>query len=157
MKRLLFLTTVVLASLFSLSANAQGGNGYKNAIGIRGGWGADLSYQRYLAPSSRIEGTLGFNRYGFSAGATYQWLFDLPVNTSGIWQWYAGAGAGMGAWSNNDFKEGFSLGVLAQAGIEYTFPKIPLLLSVDYRPGFYFTPDNEADWTGIAFGVRYCF
>ncbi len=155
MKKFLLLAVLFVASVFT--ANAQTGNGYKNAIGIRGGWGAGLSYQRYIAPSNRIEGTIGANRFGFCVEATHQWMFEIPSNTSGVWQWYAGAGAGIGSWSNNNFDNGFSLGVLAQAGIEYTFAKIPLQLSADYRPGFYFTPESKADWSGIALGIRYCF
>ena len=153
MKRLLLIATLFIACAFT--ANAQTGNGYKNAIGIRGGWGAEVSYQRYIAPANRLEGTLGINRYGFSVEAAHQWMFELPVNTQGVWQWYAGAGAGLGSWNSNKFKTGFSLGLLGQIGIEYTF-KFPLQLSLDYRPGFYMIPETQVDWGGIALGIRYC-
>lgn len=155
MKKILLIATLFFA--FSLTTNAQGGNGYKNAIGIRGGWGVEVSYQRYIAPKNRIEATLGINRYGFSVEGMYQWMFNLPINTAGIWQWYAGAGVGIGSWSSSKFDKGFSLGVLGQAGIEYTFSKIPLMLSFDYRPGFYFLPETDFDWSGFALGVRFCF
>ena len=154
MKRLLLVAVMAILSLSA--AKAQGGNGYRNTIGIRGGYGAEVSYQRYIVPEGRIEGTLGVNRYGFSVEGLYQWMFDFPASTAGIWQWYAGAGLGMGAWNHKDFKDGFALGALGQIGIEYTF-NIPLLLSLDYRPGFYFTPEAKFDWTGFALGVRYCF
>ena len=66
-------------------------------------------------------------------------------------------GATMGDWSFDDAKdEGFSFGIVGQIGLEYTF-RIPLLLSFDYRPGWYFTPESEFDWSGFAVGVRYCF
>ena len=155
MKRFLLIAALLVTCSFS--ANAQKGNGYKNAIGIRCGWGAEVSYQRYIAPANRLEGTIGINRYGFSVEAMHQWMFELPFNTAGVWQWYAGAGAGIGSWNNKDFKEGFSFGLLGQVGIEYTFAKIPLQLSLDYRPGFYFLPEDQSDWGGIAIGVRYCF
>ncbi len=154
MKR--FFLVAVLAILSLSTANAQGGNGYRNAIGVRGFLGAEVSYQRYVMPQGRFEGTLGINRYGFSVEGMYQWMFDFPASTAGIWQWYAGVGIGTGAWDHNDFKHGFALGLLGQAGIEYTF-NIPLIISLDYRPGFYFTPETKFDWSGVGLGLRYCF
>ena len=138
------------------AANAQGGNGYRNAIGVRGGYGAEVSYQRYVVPQGRIEGTVGVNRYGFSIEGMYQWMFDFPASTAGIWQWYAGGGLGTGVWTNPNFDGGFTLGVLAQVGLEYTF-NFPLILSIDYRPGIYFIPGTSFDWTGMAISARYCF
>ena len=78
MKRFLLIAALLVTCSFS--ANAQKGNGYKNAIGIRGGWGAEVSYQRYIAPANRLEGTIGVNRYGFSVEAMHQWMFELPFN-----------------------------------------------------------------------------
>lgn len=89
--------------------------------------------------------------------AMHQWTFELPINTEGIWQWYAGAGGGIGSWDRDKYDKGFSLGALVQVGVEYTFSNIPLLLSLDYRPGFYFLPEGRFDFRGIAVGVRYCF
>lgn len=154
MKRFLLIAALVITTVFA--ANAQGGNGYRNAIGVRGGYGAEVSYQRYLVPQGRIEGTLGVNRYGFSVEGVYQWMFDFPASTAGIWQWYAGVGVGTGVWSVKDFDAGFCFGVLGQIGIEYSF-NIPLMLSLDYRPGIYFVPATSFDWTGFALGIRYCF
>ena len=67
------------------------------------------------------------------------------------------AGGGIGSWDRQKYDKGFSLGALVQVGVEYTFSNIPLLLSLDYRPGFYFLPEGRFDFRGIAVGVRYCF
>lgn len=155
MKRLFLLLALTFS--IALTAGAQGLNGNRNAIGIRAGWGAEASYQRYLAPSNRIETTLGINRYGFNVAGTYQWMFNINTNQPGQFKWYAGAGLGMGSWSNKHFEKGFSIALLGQVGIEYSFESIPLLLSVDYRPGIYFAPKTHFDWTGFAAGIRYCF
>ncbi len=155
MKKVFLLIIVIITGV--MAVNAQGVNGTRNAIGIRGGWGVDVSYQRYISSDNRIEATLGFNRYGFDAAGVYQWMFDINSAESGQFKWYVGTGVDFGAWSNNKFKSGFSLGWLGQIGIEYGFAKIPLLLSVDYRPGLYFTPEFDFNWTGFALGVRYCF
>ena len=96
MKRsILFL---IAAMLLTFAAQAQGINGSRNAIGIRGGWGAELSYQRYIAPENRIEGTIGVNRFGFSIEGVYQWMSDIPSETPGDFKWYTGVGIGLGDW-----------------------------------------------------------
>jgi hypothetical protein len=148
---------ILAAMMLCFCAYAQGINGYRQAIGIRGGWGAEISYQRYVAPENRFEGTIGINRFGFSVEGVYQWMYDIAADVPGELKWYAGGGAGLGAWSNKDFNTGFSAGILGQAGIEYSFANVPLMLSVDYRPGFYFVPEFRFDWSGFALGIRYCF
>ena len=75
MKKVFLLVAVILTSV--IAVNAQGVNGTRNAIGVRAGWGADISYQRYISFDNRIEATLGFNRYGFDAAGVYQWMFDI--------------------------------------------------------------------------------
>ena len=153
-KGVLFL---IAALLLCLSASAQGINDSRNAIGVRGGWGAELSYQGYVAPENRIEGTIGINRFGFSVEGIYQFMNDIPSNAAGEFKWYYGVGAGLGSWSNDDFKTGFSAGVLGQIGVEYSFLKAPIMLSLDYRPGFYFVPEFVFDWSGLALGIRFYF
>ena len=153
-KRLFF---AVAAMLLCFGASAQGINGSRNALGIRGGWGAELSYQRYVAPENRFEGTIGINRYGFSIEGVYQWMYAIPAEAPGDFKWYTGAGIGLGNWKSEKFAKGFAAGILGQAGIEYAFPKAPILLSLDYRPGLYFAPDFCFDWTGFAFGFRFYF
>lgn len=153
-KRALFL---VAAVLLSFAANAQGMNGSRNALGIRGGWGAELSYQRYIAPETRLEGTIGMNRFGFSLEGMYQMMNEIPAEVSGDFKWYYGFGFGIGDWDCDDFAKGFSCGILGQAGIEYAFQEAPIALSFDYRPGIYFTPEFNFDWSGFALGMRFYF
>lgn len=156
---------VMAAATFSY---AQVGNGYDNAFGIRGGlhntW--ELSYQRYVISSSRIEGTAGVQKYNgktdFNIVATYQWMVQIPTNGRGTLQWYPGVGAQVGNWNEGHWnglnsKKGFSCGATAQVGIEYTFGRLPLVVSADYRPVFYFMQDSKVTWYGIAFAARYCF
>lgn len=155
MKKLFLLMAVALCTV--VTAQAQGLNGTRNAIGIRGGWGAEVSYQRYVASANRIEATLGFNRFGFDVAGTYQWMFNINSGESGQFKWYAGPGVALGSWSSNKFKSGFGFGFLGQVGIEYAFNSLPLLLSLDYRPGIYIAPTTHFDWSGFGLGIRYCF
>lgn len=157
MKRFLFILAAAL--MLAAGANAQGMHDSRNSLGLRGGWGAELSYQRYIAPETRLEGTTGVNRYGFSIEGMYQKLQDIevPEAITGELKWYSGVGFGFGNWSNDDFKKGFSGGILGQVGIEYSFADSPFILSLDYRPGIYFAPEFDFDWSGFAVALRFYF
>ena len=84
---------LIAAMLLTFAAQAQGINGSRNAIGIRGGWGAELSYQHTLG-SNFVEADLGL--YSFNAinvGATYNWMLAQPQWTDrGERGVYAGPG-----------------------------------------------------------------
>ncbi len=150
---------LLLAAIFciAITSQAQNINGERNALGIRGGWGVEASYQRYVAPMNRVEATLGINRYGFLAAGTYQWMFDINSSYSGQFKWYVGGGVGMGARMWRTLSDEFQIGVLAQGGVQYEFANTPLVVSIDYRPGLYFTQGVFFDWTGFAAGVRFVF
>ncbi len=159
MKKILISAVAVFCTICTVnSAKAEVFNGEKNTIGIRATNGAEVTYQRYLCDDSRIEATLGLGGYGFDATATYQRVFDIAELDKGGFNWYVGGGAVLGTWTRSSVTNGFSLGVLAQAGVEWGFKKVPVVLSVDYRPGFYFLPSTKW-YLGDAFGVsaRYAF
>lgn len=137
-------------------ADAQTVNGL-NTIGLRGTAGAEVSYQRYISNGDRVEATTGVNRYGFALEGVYQVVKDLPINTDGVWNYYYGGGVGSGIWSDDHHSKGLAIGFLAQAGMEYRFLKVPFVISLDYRPGYYFVPESEFDWTGAGLTLRYVF
>ncbi len=143
------LALVLIAGSFTL-ANAQ-----SNAIGLRLGYGAEVSYQRTLGNANRIEADLGIDfGGGLNVAGTYQWVWDLSALAPGF-NWYAGPGIGLGLWDRY-----FTAGILGQIGIEYNF-NIPLQLSLDWRPGLYFHTSSNTNvgfsWSGFALGVRYKF
>ena len=114
------LALVLVASVIAVSAQPR-------ALGVRGGYGLELSYQHSLG-SNMLQvdaGLHGFN--GLHAVGTYNWLFSI---TGGL-NWYAGVGAGLGigGWKDSHL----FVGAAGMVGIEYTF-NIPLQLSLDYRP-----------------------
>ena len=150
MKKILLVLVAILS--VSVAVQAQNINGERNAIGVRGGWGVEASYQRYIAPMNRIEATIGMNRYGFLTTGTYQWMFDINSTYPGQFKWYVGGGVGIGVTKHINK---FEIGILAQGGVQYEFENTPIMLSFDYRPGLYFTPDVFFDWTGFAVGVRF--
>lgn len=163
----LFLSAFMLLGL-AFSAQAQDIS--KNALGLRlgdnDGFGGEISYQRGLSKSNRLEFDLGWrnsnNVDAFKLAGLYQWVWNID----GGFNWYAGVGGGIGSWSSDDFYingvkyDGSSETAVFAAGdigIEYNFD-VPIQLSLDFRPEFYFN-DNLADDFGsdIALSIRYRF
>jgi len=157
--RKIVLLLAIVAGMFS-AVNAQVDS--KN-IGLRfgglSGYGAELSYQHPLGSSNRLEADLGWNYYGLGLVGVYQWVWDLSALQTGF-NWYAGVGGGLGlydyGYNGITRNSSFNLGVAGQVGIEYNF-NIPLQLSLDYRPVFYFLGTGHFVSDGIALAVRYKF
>lgn len=152
---------------FTIFGNAQTIS--PNAIGLRigdgDGFGAEISYQRLLGESNRLEVDLGLrngkNYDGYKLTGIYQWVWNIEGN----FNWFAGVGGGFGNYSydddfpgngnNDDFSESF-LFAAGQLGIEYNF-NIPLMISIDTRPGFGFGDENDDLDLDLALGIRYQF
>ncbi|GAB5566026.1 MAG: hypothetical protein Wins2KO_30890 [Winogradskyella sp.] len=154
----LFLTFFAL-TLGLTVATAQ--NISENAIGLRlgdsDGFGAEVSYQRALNDNNRLEANLGWrsgkNYDGFKLTGLYQWVWELD----GDFNWYAGAGGGIGSYSVDELDDSDTFLVAAgNVGIEYNFD-IPLLLSLDFRPELGFGDFNDDLDFDIALGIRYQF
>lgn len=166
MKKLFFLTLFIVGSVFTTQAQEIA----DNAIGLRfgggDGLGAEVSYQRALgASNNRLELDLGWrndsNFDAFKLVGLYQWVWNIEAG----FNWYAGAGGGIGNVSDNrraelkgDANEGMFLLLAGDIGIEYNFD-IPLLISLDFRPELGF---NDYDVVNrfspdVALGVRYQF
>ena len=136
----------------------------ENTLGIRlgdnDGFGSEVSYQRALGSSNRLEANLGWrNRRNVDAiklTGLYQWVWNIDGN----FNWYAGAGAGLGSWRYNENginDSGTFVFAAGDIGIEYDFD-IPLLISLDFRPeiggnGYY----ENSYGSDIAISVRYQF
>tara|TARA_R110001632_G_scaffold189241_2_gene309781 strand:- start:708 stop:1178 length:471 start_codon:yes stop_codon:yes gene_type:complete len=156
MKNLLL--AIAASFMFILSANAQEIS--KNALGLRlgdnDGFGGEVSYQRYLSDNNRLEFDLGWrdskNYDAFKLVGLYQWV--MPIDTN--FNWYVGAGGGIGSFDGKDVDGTFVL-VAGDIGIEYNFD-FPLLISLDFRPELGFNDDYSDDVDfDIALGLRYQF
>lgn len=136
-----------------------------NAIGLRlgdsDGFGAEISYQRALGDNNRLEVDLGLRSGddydGFKLAGLYQWVWNID----GGFNWYAGAGGGLGSYSFDNVPNGFDdsetfLFVAGDVGIEYNFD-IPLQLSLDARPELGFGDYRDDLDFDIALGIRYRF
>ncbi|MCF6351036.1 MAG: hypothetical protein L3J23_08435 [Flavobacteriaceae bacterium] len=152
---------IVLIFTFSILTNAQ--EVADNTIGLRlgdaDGLGAEISYQKGLTGNNRLEFGLSWRNNSFYNAyklvGTYQWVFELDQN----FNWYVGAGGGLGSWNvRNNFigDSGVFLLVAGDIGIEYKFD-FPLLLSLDFRPEIGFANFNSGLGLDIALGARYTF
>lgn len=162
---------VLILHLFVFTAiNAQEIS--DNTIGLRlgdsDGFGAEISYQRLITRATRLEFNLGWRdsrEYdAFKLSGLYQWV--RPI--SGNFNWYFGAGMGLGSASFEPIptnggsftpEGGFFAFMAGDIGVEYNFD-IPLLLSFDIRPEIgivgYGDFDDSFDFD-IALGLRYQF
>jgi len=159
MKRVI-LSLMFLSTLATFSQEIS-----KNALGLRlgsnDGFGGELSYQRALGSNNRLEVDLGFRNSNDTDAIKLVGLYQWVWNIDGGFNWYAGAGAGLASWSHDhhDSKSSgtYFLGA-GNIGIEYGFDEVPILLSLDYRPEFYFGDGfDDSFGSDIAFGIRYKF
>jgi hypothetical protein len=157
MKKII-LSSIMLIGL-AFTTQAQGIS--KNALGLRigdnSGLGAEISYQKALSGNNRLELDLGWrnsnNIDALKIAGLYQWVWNID----GAFNWYAGAGAGIGSYSANNVSGTFAFAA-GDIGIEYGFEEAPILISLDFRPeigghGYY---DNNYG-SDIALGLRYKF
>lgn len=154
---------IILSSimLIGLAFTTQAQDISKNALGLRigdnSGLGAEISYQKALSGNNRLELDLGWrnsnNIDALKIAGLYQWVWNID----GAFNWYAGAGAGLGSYSANSVSGTFAFAA-GDVGIEYGFEEAPILISLDFRPeigghGYY---DNNYG-SDIALGLRYKF
>lgn len=160
MKKIILAVAFVMSALGTVSAQSA-----KRAIGLRFGNGGEISFQSALGSSNRLELDLGMNSWngndnyaGLGLTGIYQWVWNIQKFPSGF-KWYVGFGPQLGLWNGylNSNYQGFALGIAGQIGIEYNF-KIPIQLSLDYRPAWYILPGTYGGtWQGIDLALRYCF
>jgi len=159
--RKLFLLSI---TFFGFTALVSAQDIATNAIGLRlgdsNGFGTEISYQRALSDNNRLEFDLGWrsgNKFdGFKLAGLYQWVWTLD----GDFNWYVGAGGGLGSYSYDDptFDDETFLFAAGDIGIEYNFD-IPLQISLDFRPelgfgDYKYSDDLDFD---IGLGIRYQF
>ena len=142
MKKIFAVVVAVFA--FVALASAQ-----PRALGVRVGWGGEISYQHTLGAENFLEVDAGWGANSVSIGAAY----DFQIAPVGPFGFYAGPSAQVWMGGDNDFV----LGVGAQVGLEYIFPSFPLQISLDWRPVFDIVPSTGFGWQSVGLGIRYAF
>ncbi|EKB60459.1 hypothetical protein [Bergeyella zoohelcum] len=159
MKKIVFTLMILVGAVTGVQA--QRGVS-KNALGLRlgssYGIGAEISYQRALAKSTRLEANIGWvnhKDYGImKVTGIHQWTW--PIENG--FRWYAGVGGSLAAWNLKNNNSDMSLAGVGQIGIEYHL-NIPLQISLDFKPEVTVIRHDFTDsWrSDVALGVRYKF
>lgn len=149
MKKILLSVGLFICSAIYIQAQDIADHAIGLRLGDNNGFGSEISYQRKLEDSKRLEVNLGLSN-GFSnlkLSGLYEWVWHLEDN----FNWYAGAGAGL--------YDASGVGIFASGvvGIEYGFKNIPLQLTIDYRPEIGIIGDLDGIQSDIALSVRYQF
>lgn len=156
MKKLILLAICLLGFTFSSQAQTIADHALGLRLGDNNGLGTEISYQHGLSENNRMEFDLGWrshdNADAFRLTGLYQWVWNID----GGFNWYAGAGGGIGSVDIDNGDSNFFALVAGDVGIEYNFD-FPLLISLDFRPEIGFIDYyNDLDFD-IALGVRYQF
>lgn len=144
MKRILILLVAALG--ISVAANAQ-----SRALGLRAGYGGELSYQHSLG-SNFAEFDLGW----FSRGFDIVGIYDIVIAGDGNVNLYAGPGAQLGFYNYNGGSN-VNVGIAGQLGVEWNIPSVPLQLSVDWRPVYFLMNEGGFGYDSVGLGIRYRF
>lgn len=162
MRKLILLAICLGAFSFSSQAQSIADHALGLRLGDNDGFGTEISYQHGLTENNRLEFDLGWRSHrhadAFRLTGLYQWVWNIE----GGFNWYAGAGAGIGSvdvdddYYNGDGGSDFFALVAGNVGIEYDFD-FPLLLSLDFRPEIGFSDYYDDLDFDIALGIRYQF
>ena len=144
-------TFIALLTVLSLNLFAQD---YKKSIGLRLGSNTGITYKQFISSNNAFEiigNALFYDGSTFlGLSGEYLWSWNLAEGLN----WFVGPGVSAGVWTGN--ASGFNIALNGMIGLEYKF-SIPLALSVDFNPHFYFLKGvGFAPATG-ALSVRYTF
>ncbi len=165
MRKLVLQFALLLGMMMAVSGlNAQ--DYYKSAVGGRLGYPLSLSFKYFLNESHAVEayvGTRGWSGYRWT-NVSAAYLVHKPLELDGVegLRWYFGGGASVYFWSFDDsflLDDDYNtttIGAQAYLGLDYTFEDIPLNLTIDWVPTFFFNGFGNGFGGGYGtVGVRY--
>lgn len=153
---------IVLIGLIGSQSFAQQ---YDKAIGLRTGLFNGLTYKMSIAEDKYLEGLVSMRWKGVMATVLMEFSQPLNVNEPGF-NWYYGAGAHMGFWNDDttgpwdvgDLDDDYPIiGVDGIVGLEYTFAKTPINLSIDWKPTLNLIGNSSLWPDNIGLAIRYTF
>ena len=156
---------LLFAALFSFVLSIHSQDIADSALGIRigdiDGFGGEISYQKKIGYTNRLEFDLGFRKLqedvnnAYKLTVIYQWVMFVE----GGFNWYLGAGLGFGSgeYRKSIYQDGLFINADANIGFEYDF-SAPILISIDFRPEIgvigNYGKDTDLD---LAISIRYQF
>jgi hypothetical protein len=147
MKKVVLMIIIVLCTVGSRSYAQE----YKMAIGARftnaqATVNNSISFRYFLNEGSALEALVSFDP--LSIGGLYE-VFR-PLGAPGL-QWFFGGG-GYVSFSDNDV-----LGAMGIIGMDYKFQKIPLNISLDWKPELNLVKEVGFEAATVGLGIRFAF
>lgn len=149
MKRL-FITLLLGVCIQTVNAQTKG----NPQLGLRLGLPFGATARYYFSDANAVEGIAGVYSGTVTLTGLYERHFDLSPQTTAGLGWFIGGGAHLGS-RKTDGNMKFIAGVDGIGGMDYTFPSLPLNLSLDWKPAIHF--NTSSDLTDFALSVRYTF
>jgi hypothetical protein len=158
MKTFILLILVAGGSLLSFT-NLKAQN-YKTAVGARIGYPLTVSGKYFINETIALEGNVGFRAF-----SGYRWvtlsaagLKNKPLDVLKGLNWYYGAGFSVYFWRFDAISTfaSTSLGLQGYLGLDYTFKKHPINVTMDWTPTFFingYTSGLGTRFGGL--GIRY--
>jgi hypothetical protein len=148
MKKILMLNLVLVLISVSNRIHAQE---YKMALGARftaaqATVNNGISFRYFLNENHALEGLLSFDPV--SIGGLYE--VYRPLGAPGF-QWFFGGGAYV-SFNDNDV-----LGAMGVVGLDYKFQKVPLNISIDWKPELSLVKEIGFEAATVGLGIRFAF
>jgi hypothetical protein len=160
MKKITFVLLLASALLSVTSLKAQS---YKTALGIRLSSSApivnnSISIKQFINDKTAIEGLLSFSD-PLALGILAE--FHKPLSAAGL-QYFYGGGGYLGfikTYNPNKLKNENQLNFGAQGivGLDYKFDKVPINISLDWKPELNLISDINFEPAAIGFTARFTF
>ena len=146
LRRPLLILFAVLGMMVSSQAQDEA---YISSIGLRGGPLSGVTYKHFVWPvSGVIEGIVGFN-FQNDRTVSFTGLYEHHLFINYYVNVYGGGGTTL-AFNGDTFRWQAE----AIVGVELLVGTLPLLISLDYKPGWSIT-DSEFVLSEAALSVRY--
>lgn len=142
---------LILFILCGFSYKTSNAQIYKDAVGVRVGPSAPaiktgFTYKHFLNDSHALEAMLSVSE-GIGLGVLYE--IHQPLTVQNL-QWYLGFGGYAAAYKKDSY-----VGAAGIIGIDYTFPQIPLNISVDWKPELNLIEKLYFEGSTVGFSFRY--
>jgi len=157
------LKAILISSVAFFSISMGHAQDYRSAGGVRLSYGGLLSYKHALNDNNYLEGILSVRWNGVVLTGIFEWQESMGSEN---FFWYGGGGIHAGIHGrNNTFQSErdlndavqINLGMDLIGGVEYVFENIPIVVSADYKPAFYFTGDRWLVPEEFGLTARYIF
>ena len=154
--------------LFARNGKAQTrfntSDSYKTGIGLYGGLNSGITFKHHITDGIAFEVMVGSRWKGLNITGLYEACVFADYSKELVWNF--GIGPRIGFYNGKNSKDYLGqnrpdktyslIGFVGSYGIEYCFKKIPITLSLDYRPFYDMKGDADSMIDG-AFTLRYTF